>query len=33
MPDSELLSQINDSKKLTEKKREMLFEKLIEFSR
>ncbi|MDD3145529.1 MAG: ribonuclease HII [Candidatus Gracilibacteria bacterium] len=33
MPNSEILSQINDSKKLTEKKREMLFEKLIEFSR
>jgi ribonuclease HII len=33
MPESELLSQINDSKKLTEKKREILFEKLVEYSR
>jgi len=33
MPESELLFQINDSKKLTEKKREILFEKLVEYSR
>lgn len=33
MPESILLSQINDSKKLSEKKREELFEKLIDISR
>ena len=32
-PDREFLSQLNDSKKLTEKKREELFENLIEKSR
>ncbi len=32
MPESEFLSLLNDSKKLTEKKREELFDKLIEFS-
>jgi len=33
MPDIEFLSQITDSKKITEKKREKLYEKLIELSR
>jgi len=32
-PDKELLNQINDSKKLTEKKREKLYSQLIELSR
>ncbi|MDD2907895.1 MAG: ribonuclease HII [Candidatus Gracilibacteria bacterium] len=32
MPDKEFLSQINDSKKLSEKKRELLFNQLIDFS-
>lgn len=32
MPDKEFLSELNDSKKLTEKKREELFKKLIQFS-
>jgi ribonuclease HII len=32
-PDKEFLSQLNDSKKLTEKKRDELFEVLIEKSR
>lgn len=32
MPDSVFLSELNDSKKLTEKKREELFEKLIQYS-
>lgn len=33
MPESEFIWLLNDSKKLTEKKREELFDKLIEFSR
>lgn len=33
MPSKEFISKLNDSKKLTEKKREELFEELIEFSR
>jgi ribonuclease HII len=33
MPDKEFLSKIGDSKKISEKKREQLFEQLIEFSR
>lgn len=32
MPDKEFLSEINDSKKLTERKREELYEKLIQMS-
>jgi ribonuclease HII len=33
MPENDFLSKLNDSKKLSEKKREQLFEQLIEFSR
>jgi ribonuclease HII len=33
MPSQDFLSQINDSKKLNEKKREELFAELIEYSR
>ena len=33
MPDKNLLETINDSKKLTEKKREEIFKQLIELSR
>jgi ribonuclease HII len=32
MPDKEFLIQIGDSKKLSEKKREKLFDQLIKFS-
>jgi len=33
MPSQDFLSKINDSKKLNEKKREDLFDELIEYSR
>jgi ribonuclease HII len=33
MPDKDFLSRLNDSKKLTEIKREKLFKELIEYSR
>jgi len=32
MPEKEFLNELNDSKKLTEKKREKLYKKLIEMS-
>ena len=33
MPDKEFIAQLNDSKKLTEKKREKLYTEIIEMSR